>query len=118
MVSVEQWAEIRRLYFAKRLSIKEIVRCIGHGRNTIRRALRSDEVPRYRRPPRPSKLDPFREETGCWARTRACPASGCRAARGATVALPQLCQCHPRSLSKNAFVVLTANSADPRCPET
>ena len=50
------------MYFVKRLSIKEIVRRTGHGRNTIRRALRSGEVPRYRRPPRPSKLDPFREE--------------------------------------------------------
>ena len=40
MVGVEQWAEIRRLYFVKRLSIKEIVRRTGHGRNTIRRALR------------------------------------------------------------------------------
>ena len=62
MVGVEQWAEIRRLYFVKRLSIKEIARRTGHGRNTIRRALRSAEAPRYRRPPRPSKLDPFREE--------------------------------------------------------
>ena len=62
MVGVEQWAEIRRLYFVKRLSIKEIVRRTGHGRNTIRRALPSPEAPRYRRPPRPSKLDPFREE--------------------------------------------------------
>jgi transposase len=62
VVGVEQWAEIRRLYFVKRLSIKEIVRRTGHGRNTIRRALRSSEAPRYRRPPRPSKLDPFREE--------------------------------------------------------
>ena len=61
MVSVEQWAEIRRLYFVKRLSIKEIVRRTGHGRNTIRRALRSGEPPRYRRAPRPSKLDPFRD---------------------------------------------------------
>jgi transposase len=61
VVGVEQWAEIRRLYFVKRLSIKEIVRRTGHGRNTIRRALRSVEVPRYRRPPRPSKLDPFRD---------------------------------------------------------
>jgi transposase len=59
---VEQWAEIRRLYFVKRLSIKEIVRRTGHSRNTIRRALRSGEPPRYRRPPRPSKLDPFRDE--------------------------------------------------------
>src|SRR6266540_2557500 len=59
VVGVEQWAEIRRLYFVKRLSIKEIVRRTGHGRNTIRRALRSA---RYRCPPRPSKLDPFRDE--------------------------------------------------------
>jgi transposase len=62
VVGVEQWAEIRRLYFVKRLSIKEIVRRTGHGRNTIRRALRSPEPPRYRRPPRPSKLDRFRDE--------------------------------------------------------
>jgi transposase len=59
---VEQWAEIRRLYFVKRLSVKGIVRRTGHGRNTIRRALRSVEAPRYRRPLRPSELDPFREE--------------------------------------------------------
>ncbi len=62
MVGVEQWAEIRRMYFVKRLSIKEIVRRTGRGRNTIRWALRSPEAPRYRRPPRPSKLDPFRDE--------------------------------------------------------
>ena len=62
MVGVEQWAEIRRMYFVKRLSIKEIVRSSGHSRNTVRRALRSGEPPRYRRPPRPSKLDAFREE--------------------------------------------------------
>jgi hypothetical protein len=37
VVGVEQWAEIRRLYFVRRLSIKEIVRRTGHGRNTIRR---------------------------------------------------------------------------------
>jgi DNA invertase Pin-like site-specific DNA recombinase len=44
VVGVEQWAEIRRLYFVKRLSIKEIVRRTGHGRSTIRRALRSGEL--------------------------------------------------------------------------
>ncbi|HVS08626.1 MAG TPA: IS21 family transposase [Planctomycetota bacterium] len=62
MVRVEQWAEIRRLYFVKRLSIKEIARRTGHGRNTVRRALRSQVLPRYARPPRPSKLHPFRDE--------------------------------------------------------
>jgi transposase len=50
------------LYFVRRLSIKEIARRTGHGRNTIRRALRSAEAPRYRRRLRPSKLDPFRDE--------------------------------------------------------
>jgi transposase len=62
VVGVEEWAEIRRLYFVKRLSIKEVVRRTGHGRNTVRRALRSGGPPGYRRPPRASKLDPFREE--------------------------------------------------------
>src|SRR3990170_932999 len=50
------------MYFVGRVSIKEIVRRPSLSRNTVRRALRSGEVPRYRRPPRPSKLDPFREE--------------------------------------------------------
>jgi transposase len=59
---VEQWAEIRRMHFVERLAIKEIQRRTGRDRKTIRRALRSNEPPRYRRPPRPSKLDPFRDE--------------------------------------------------------
>jgi transposase len=59
---VEQWAEIRRMHFVERLSIKEIHRRTGRDRKTIRRALRSAEPPRYRRPSRPSKLDPFRDE--------------------------------------------------------
>jgi hypothetical protein len=46
VLRVEQWAEIRRLSFVKRLSIKEIVRR-GHGRNTVRRALRSGGPPRH-----------------------------------------------------------------------
>jgi transposase len=64
MVGVEQWAEIRRLYYVKRLPIKEIARRSGLSRNTVRKALRSGEPPRYRRPPRTSKLDPFRDEIG------------------------------------------------------
>jgi hypothetical protein len=59
---VEQWAEIRRMHFVERLSIKEIHRRTGRDRKTIRRALRSDDPPRYRRPARRSKLDPFRDE--------------------------------------------------------
>ena len=59
---MEQWAEIRRMHFVERLSIKEIHRRTGRDRKTIRRALRSAEPPRYRRPPGPSKLDAFRDE--------------------------------------------------------
>ena len=62
MVSVEQWAEVRRLHFVQGLGIREIRRRTGLHRETIRRALRSSAPPRYARPARASKLDEFREE--------------------------------------------------------
>jgi transposase len=62
VVGVEQWAEIRRMHFVRGVSIKEIQRRTGLHRQTIRRALRASEPPRYRRPARASKLDRFREE--------------------------------------------------------
>jgi transposase len=62
VVGVEQWAEIRRLHFVQGLSIKEIHRRTGRHRETIRRALVAEAPPRYRRPPRVSRLDPHREE--------------------------------------------------------
>jgi transposase len=62
LVEVEQWAEIRRMHFVCGVSIKEIVRRTGRDRNTVRRALRSTEPPRYQRRATPSKLDPFKDE--------------------------------------------------------
>lgn len=62
MLDVERWAELRREHFVRGVSIKELARRYGLDRNTVRRALRSDAPPRYERPRRPSKLDPFREE--------------------------------------------------------
>ena len=62
MLDVLRWAEIRRMREVERLPIREIVRRTGHDRNTVRRALRRQGPPRYERPPRPSKLDPFRAE--------------------------------------------------------
>jgi transposase len=61
VVGVEQWAELRRLHLVEGVSIKELVRRSGLARQTVRRAVRSAEPPRYARPPRGSKLDPFRE---------------------------------------------------------
>jgi transposase len=60
VVGVEQWAEIRRMHRVERLSIREIQRRTGLHRRTIRRALASDEPPRYVRLRAASKLDPFR----------------------------------------------------------
>jgi transposase len=62
VVGVEQWAEVRRLFFVRKLSIHEIHRRTGLHRETIRRAIRSEEPPRYRRAPAASKLDPFKDE--------------------------------------------------------
>jgi transposase len=62
VVGVEQWAEVRRLHFVWGLSIREIHRRTGLHRETIRRALQSEGPPRYTRPPKGSKLDPFKDE--------------------------------------------------------
>ena len=62
MLDVRRWAEIRRMKEVEGLSIHEIVRRTGHDRNTVRRALRREGPPRYQRWPRPSKLDPLRDE--------------------------------------------------------
>ncbi len=61
MVSVEQWAEVRRLHFVRGLSIREIHRRTGLHRETIRRAIASEVPPRYGRAPSGSKLDPFKD---------------------------------------------------------
>jgi transposase len=60
VVDVEQWAEVRRMHRVERRSIQEIGRRTGLHRQTIRRALASDEPPGYARPPAPSKPDPFK----------------------------------------------------------
>jgi transposase len=62
VVGVEQWAELRREHFVAGKSIKELVRSTGLSRNTVRRALRSDRPPSYRRAPQASVLEPFKDE--------------------------------------------------------
>jgi transposase len=60
VIGVERWAEIRRMHRVDGHSIREISRRTGLHRDTVRRALASDEPPRYRRAAGPSKLDPFK----------------------------------------------------------
>ncbi len=56
---MEDWAEIRRLHRAEGVPIKEIARRLGVARNTVRRALASDEPPKYTRAPKGSVVDSF-----------------------------------------------------------
>jgi transposase len=59
MLTVEDWAEIRRLYFAEGLGIKTIATRLGVARNTVRAAVRSPDPPHYERHRKPSAVDPF-----------------------------------------------------------
>jgi transposase len=57
VLSVEDWAEIRRLYRAEGLPIKMIARVLGVSRNTVRAALGSEAAPKYERAPAGSIVD-------------------------------------------------------------
>ncbi len=57
MLSVEDWAEIRRLHRVEGMPIKTIARVRGISRNTVRAALGSDGAPKYARPRAPSVVD-------------------------------------------------------------
>jgi len=57
VISVEDWAEIRRLHKSQGLPIRAIARKTGIARNTVRVALRSDEPPKYERARKGSLVD-------------------------------------------------------------
>jgi len=59
VISVEDWAEIRRLHKAEGLPIKQIARVMKVSRNTVRAAVRSDGPPRYERAAAGSVADGF-----------------------------------------------------------
>lgn len=58
-MSVEDWAEIRRLHRSEGMPIKAIARVMGVGRNTVRRALAAEGPPKYQRAALGSKVDAF-----------------------------------------------------------
>lgn len=57
MLSVEDWAEIRRLHRAEGLPIKVIARTLRISKNTVKSALADNAPPKYERPPRGSIVD-------------------------------------------------------------
>jgi transposase len=59
VLTVEEWAEIRRLHLAEGVAIKEIARRLQVARNTVRQAVRSGQPPVFNHRPRPSAVDAF-----------------------------------------------------------
>jgi transposase len=57
VLSVEDWAEMRRLHRAERMPIKQIARVMGCSKNTVKRALAADGPPQYVRGSRGSIVD-------------------------------------------------------------
>jgi transposase len=70
--TLDEWAEIRRLHRSGGLGIKAIARKLEISKNTVRRALRAEEVPRYQRPPKGSIADAA--EPAIREQLRLCPA--------------------------------------------
>jgi transposase len=70
VLSVEDWAEIRRLHRAEGMPIKAVARVMGCSKNTVKRALAAAGPPRYERAPRGSIVDPveprIRELLAAW----------------------------------------------------
>lgn len=56
---MEDWAEIRRLHRAEGMAIRAIARRLKVSKNTVKRALASQEPPRYQRKSRGSAVDAF-----------------------------------------------------------
>jgi len=54
--------EIRRLHFIEKLSKRAIARRLGIHRATVTRALASQLLPAYTRPPQPGLLDPYKPQ--------------------------------------------------------
>ncbi len=71
MLSVEDWAEIRRLHYAEGVPIKTIAGMLGVARNTVRQAVRDSGPPKYERPAVPSVVDTV--ETRIRALLKGCP---------------------------------------------
>jgi transposase len=59
VISVEDWAEIRRLHVSEKVSQAAIARRLGISRNTVAKALASQSPPKYRRAPKGSTVDRF-----------------------------------------------------------
>lgn len=58
-MTVEDWAEIRRLHAQEQMSIRAIAKHLGIARDTVTRAVKSQSPPRYVRPKAASAFDAY-----------------------------------------------------------
>ncbi len=58
-MTVEDWAEIRRLHAQEQLSIRAIAKHLGVARDTVARAVAAQRPPQYVRPPVVSRFDAY-----------------------------------------------------------
>jgi transposase len=63
-LSVEDWAEIRRLHRSEGVPIKQVAWLLGVSRNTVRAALRADGPPKYEWVVRRSIVDQVEPRVG------------------------------------------------------
>jgi hypothetical protein len=71
VITLDDWAEIRRLHRSEGLPIKAIARMKRISKNTVRRALRAEEAPWYQRVPKGSIVD--EAEPAIREQLRLCP---------------------------------------------
>jgi transposase len=63
--SEEEFMDAKILHH-RGVSFSEIARQLGRDWRTVKRYVTADEQPRYRRPPAPSMLDPFKPIIDAW----------------------------------------------------
>ena len=61
MITLEDWALIRRLHLSERVPKAQIARDLGVSRNTVAKAVASSSPPRYSRPAVPTSFAPFEQ---------------------------------------------------------
>jgi transposase len=59
VITLEDWALIRRLHVSEKLPKAEIARQLGISRNTVAKAIASGGPPEYSRAPAPTSFEPF-----------------------------------------------------------
>jgi transposase len=76
VITLEDWALIRRLHLSERVPKAQIARDLGVSRNTVAKAVGSSSPPTYSRPPVPTSFAPFEQRVrGLLAVTPSMPAT-------------------------------------------